>query len=340
MADAAPAARFALYGRLLSRDRGATLNDLRGELGVSKKTVRRDLDALEQAGLPLTCEAGFRGEKAWRLESPDGLPPLAFAWDEAAALHLARPLLASLEGTFVWEALGRALAKVRAHLGERALAYLEGLGLGERGGGFLATAPGAADLSGRGPALDAVMLGREERRVTELVYRSGSTGAADRFAVEPLGLVWHRGRLYLHAHSRKHGEQRTFRADRIEEATATAERFDPPPGFDLRAAHAGSFGVWQSAGPAETVRVKFTPDAAGYVAAGRWHESQTIEEHADGSLTLSLELTAFEEVAAWTLSFGPRAEALGPPEFRNRIAAALRAAAGQYESPPAPESPA
>ena len=201
-------------------------------------------------------------------------------------------------------------------------------------GGFLATAPGAADFTGRGPALDAVMLGREERRVTRVLYRSGSTGEADRFAVEPLGLVWHRGRLYLHAHSRKHGEQRTFRVDRIEEATATAERFAPPADFDLGAALAGSFGVWQADGPAETVRVRFAADAAGYVAAGRWHDSQTIEEHADGSLTLTLALTAFEEVAAWVLSFGPKAEALGPPALRDRIAADLRTAAERYESNP------
>ena len=332
MADAAPAARFALYGRLLSRDGGATLNDLHREFGVSKKTARRDLTAMAEAGLPVRCESGFRGEKTWRLASPNGLPPLAFAWDEAAALHLARPLLSSLRGTFVWEALDRALAKVRAHLGEKALAYLNGLS-----GGFLATAPGAADLAGRGPALDAVMLGREEGRVTEILYRSGSTGEADRFAVEPLGLVWHRGRLYLHAHSRKHGEQRTFRADRIEEATATGERFDPPPDFDLRAAHAGSFGVWQSDGPAQTVRVRFAADAAGYVAAGRWHASQTVEEHADGSLTLTLELSAFEEVAAWVMSFGPRAEALEPAELRDQIAADLRAAAGRYQSTPPAE---
>ena len=335
MADAAPATRFALYGRLLSREGGATLTDLHGELGVSRKTVRRDLDAMERAGLPVVGESGYRGEKTWRLTSPDGLPPLAFAWDEAAALHLTRPLLASLRGTFVWEALGRALAKVRAHLGERALNYLDGLG-----GGFLATTSGAADLAGRGPALDAVMLGREERRVTEIVYRSGSTGEADRFAVEPLGLVWHRGRLYLHAHSRKHGEQRTFRADRIEEATATDERFAPPADFDLGAALAGSFGVWQSDGPAETVRVRFAASAAAYVAAGRWHPGQRIEEHADGSLTLSLELTAIEEVAAWVLSFGPKAEALEPPALRDRIAADLRAAAARYESNPLSESPA
>ena len=335
MADAAPAARFALYGRLLSRDGGATLNDLHAELGVSRKTVRRDLTEMEKAGLPVRSEAGYRGEKAWRLTSPDGLPPLAFAWDEAAALNLARPLLSSLRGTFIWEALDRALAKVRAHLGGKALAYLEGLG-----GGFLVAAPGTPDLSGRGPALDAVMLGREERRVTEVLYRSGSTGEADRFAVEPLGLVWHRGRLYLHAHSRKHGEQRTFRADRIEEATATDARFDPPADFDLAAAHAGSFGVWQSDGPARTVRVRFAPDAAGYVAAGRWHAGQTVEAHADGSLTLTLELTAFEEVAAWVLSFGPKAEVLGPPELRDQIAADLRAAAERYRPNPLPEGPA
>ena len=335
MADAAPAIRFASYGGLLCRDGGATLNDLHAELGVSKKTLRRDLEAMAKAGLPVRCESGRRGEKTWRLASPAGLPPLAFAWDEAAALHLARPLLGALRGTFVWEALARALAKVRAHLGEPALASLENLA-----GGFLATAPGAADLAGRGPALDAVMLGREERRVTQILYRSGSTGQADRFAVEPLGLVWHRDRLYLHAHSRKHGAQRTFRVDRVEEAEATDERFAPPADFDLRAAHAGSFGVWQSDGPARTVRVKFTPDAAGYVAAGRWHAGQTVEEHADGSLTLTLELTAFEEVAAWVMSFGPRAEALEPPEFRNQIAAALRAAASHYQSAPRSEGAA
>ena len=224
---------------------------------------------------------------------------------------------------------------MRAYLGEKALAYLNGLS-----GGFLATAPGAADLAGRGPALDAVMLGREEGRVTEILYRSGSTGEADRFAVEPQGLVWRRGRLYLHAHSRKHGEQRTFRVDRIEEATATDERFEPPPDFDLRAAHAGSFGVWQSDGPVHAVTVRFAAGAAPYVAAGRWRPRQRLDPAADGSLTLRLDLTAFEEVKAWVLSFGPRAEALEPPALRDQIAADLRAAAGRYQSTPPAEGAA
>ncbi len=113
--------------------RGA-LHVLHGGLGVSRTTVRRDLGAMERAGLPVRCESGCRGEKTWRLASPGGLLPLAFRWDEAAALHLARPLLGSLKGTFVWEALDRALGKARAHLGEQALSDLNGLSGGPPSG--------------------------------------------------------------------------------------------------------------------------------------------------------------------------------------------------------------
>lgn len=54
--------------RRLARSRGNTLRTLSNELGVAGRTIRRDLDALQEAGFPLVDEiADDRGTVQWRL---------------------------------------------------------------------------------------------------------------------------------------------------------------------------------------------------------------------------------------------------------------------------------
>jgi proteasome accessory factor B len=56
----------------------------------------------------------------------------------------------------------------------------------------------------------------------------------------------------------------------------------------------------------------------------------------DGSVIAQFELSSFEEVAAWILSWGPHAQVLQPAELRQRVVSALRGALAQYEPPPQP----
>ena len=69
----------------------------------------------------------------------------------------------------------------------------------------------------------------------------------------------------------------------------------------------------------------------------RRESAQRLSDQPDGSLIAEFELTATEEIKAWTLSFGSKAEVLEPASLRAEIAAELQHSIGRYavsKSPP------
>lgn len=110
---------------LSSRHYGLTVREMAEEMGVTEKTIRRDLDTFRGAGFPLEETIGEYGRKTWRIKGTGGQPPLSFSFEEAIALDLGRRLLEPLSGTVFWEAARCAFQKLRAALGPKALDYLE-----------------------------------------------------------------------------------------------------------------------------------------------------------------------------------------------------------------------
>ena len=79
-----------------ARRHGIVVSDMAREFGVSDRTIRRDLQKLQLVGFPIQETTGERGCKIWRLADHAVVPPLAFTYDEAIVLHLARPFLEPL----------------------------------------------------------------------------------------------------------------------------------------------------------------------------------------------------------------------------------------------------
>lgn len=95
------------------------------ELGVSEKTIQRDLDLFRLKCVPIECLTGPRGKKTYRLGEGWRRPPLVFDFEEATALYLGRQFLEPMAGTPFWEAAQRAWRKIRGTLGEMPLKYLD-----------------------------------------------------------------------------------------------------------------------------------------------------------------------------------------------------------------------
>ena len=93
------------------RRHGIVVSDMAREFGVAARTIRRDLEKLQTLGFPICETTGKRGSKVWRLADHAVVPPLAFTFDEAIVLHLARPFLESLCGTQLWESAHTRLAQ-------------------------------------------------------------------------------------------------------------------------------------------------------------------------------------------------------------------------------------
>jgi len=218
---------MAKAGRVLEllealQDRGtATGPELSRRLGVDVRTVRRDIVALRDLGIPVEGERGRGG--SYRLRPGFRVPPLMFTSGEAAAVALG--LLAARRLGLEAES---ALGKVRRVLPDplrRGVESLEQI-LGFTGDVEAAPPDGEtllalADAAGRG------------RRVA--VTYVNSAGVETARELSPHGVVAHSGRWYVAAFDHQRGEERLLRADRVATVTLGAAGEPEPPGFDATA---------------------------------------------------------------------------------------------------------
>ncbi|GAB2787416.1 YafY family protein [Streptomyces chlorus] len=203
--------------------------DLAGRLGVSSRTLRRDVDRLRTLGYPVNASPGTGG--GYQLGAGAELPPLLLDDDEAVAVAVGLRTAAGQGIEGIGETSVRALAKLEQVLPDR---------LRRRVGALNAvTVPML-----RGPGADAVdpavltelaQLCRDTERL-RFEYR-GHDGATSRRTVEPHRLVCSERRWYLVAWDLGREDWRTFRVDRVTPKPPHGPRFVPrePPAEDLAA---------------------------------------------------------------------------------------------------------
>jgi proteasome accessory factor B len=187
--------------------RPVTAQRLAAELGVSRRTIERDLAALREAGVPLYATQGRGGGHC--VVADYSLPPLNFRADEALAVAVALDLLA---GSPFDAPARRARDRILAAAPEAVRAAVS------------AGVVPVDVIAPAGPPRDARGLARlpgaiARREVVRLRYRG------DEREIEPLRLLHGDGSWYLVAWSRPAGGVRGFRTDRIEAVELTGERF-------------------------------------------------------------------------------------------------------------------
>lgn len=305
---------------LESRRGGLTIADLERELGVSYRTIYRDLRAMEDAGLPLYQDER-EGEKVWRLLSRGA--PVPFTTTEMLGVYLARDALAVFRGTPVHDAVDRLLTKVRASLSERSLAHFDALRTVYR-------VSAASRRRFTLPEKEMAALNRAllERTTVRIAYRD-TGGARTAREVEPYLLWFREESAYLVAYCRLRRSLRTFALDRVTALEPLGRPFRLSEDFDPEAIVGDAFGVIRGK-PTEVV-VRFEASVAAYVAERVWEPHQKMEWETGGRLRATLHVGDPGEFRHWVLGFGPKAEVLAPPELRAEVVSKLRTTLSRYE---------
>jgi predicted DNA-binding transcriptional regulator YafY len=189
--------------------RARTARQMADRFEVSVRTIERDLDALQQAGVPIYATPGPGG--GYAIDKDHTLPPVNFTSEEATAvaIALARPRASPLPG-----ALGSALRKVVAAMPASEADAARTLV------GRVHLLPDADDLPL--PTSRVIEQAVVTSRVVEIEYED-RYGDSTRRLVEPMALVGSRREWYLVAHCRLRNAARTFRFDRISSARLTDE---------------------------------------------------------------------------------------------------------------------
>jgi predicted DNA-binding transcriptional regulator YafY len=202
---------------LLQAHRDWTGADLASRLGVTTRTVRRDIEKLRDLGYPVHAAVGVAG--GYRLGAGAALPPLLLDDEEAVAVAVGLRTAAGGSVAGIAESSVRALAKLEQVLPSRLRHRVKSL--------HSVTVP----LIGIVPTIDAETLTaiaaacRDHQRL-RFDYRDRD-GAESVRTSEPHRLVHTGRRWYLVAYDVDRQDWRTFRVDRLRPRTPTGPRFVP-----------------------------------------------------------------------------------------------------------------
>ncbi len=314
---------MALVFTLQSR-RSATIPELAKALGVSERTMHRDIAALQDLGVPVWTEQGRHGGirlvDGWRTRL-DGLTSR-----EAVALFAMGAPRALTElglGTAVSAAHAKVSATLPAPLREQAQHIAQR---------FHLDAPGwfrrADDTEHLAAVARAVW---EQRRVRVGYRRSDRTVERE---LDPLGLVLKAGVWYLVA--RAEGGVRTYRVSRIAGTEELDGHFERPAGFDLAGWWRHSSAQFEKSLQRVRVRARLSPagvrllpsviDTDLAVAA----LDEASPPGPDGRREVELALEEPEIAAGQLLGLGTEVEIVGPPAVRAAFAEATRRMAERH----------
>lgn len=299
---------FEILYILLERG-GVTVSALAQQLEVSERTIRRDIDALSAAGIPVYATRGRQG--GVRLMDGFALSKsMLSACEQDEILYALQSLRAT--GAAPDSSL---LHRLSAFFHREAADWID------------------VDFSdwsddGEGRALfqlfkSAVL----EHRVLTFDYH-GQNGSTTQRVVEPIRLRFKGISWYLQAWCREKQDFRSFKLSRMANARMLNEQFAPrralpiPKESELPAT------------PMTAVTLRFAPSAAFRVYDEFDHAHITVQ--LDGSLLVQTDYPAESWGFSHLLSYGADVEILAPASLRQTIAAEAKKILSHYENADAP----
>jgi predicted DNA-binding transcriptional regulator YafY len=316
---------------LLLQTRGKmTAQRLASILGVSARTIYRDIDALSLAHVPIAMDYGPGG--GYYLADHYHFDATAFTREEAVSLVLGVDMAGNYSLFADDDGLHRALFKLEAALPEE---YRADIKAAREHILFDTTA--WEDDGTTGAFLERIRHAVLAGHRLDLLYPWTTRQAMPALRwlrVDPYGLVYkgltsrqvRTGVWYLVAFCHASQQVETFRVGYIQDLRVRQERIQPPPNFDLQI-------YWQETRHhlaeqeqllTATLRVKA---AARHRLRGNY---TVLREEADGSVLIRVQQESLQEAVAYVLSLGSEAVVLSPARLRAAVLTTAERIAALY----------
>jgi predicted DNA-binding transcriptional regulator YafY len=294
---------------LLQAHREWSGSALADRLGVTPRTVRRDVDRLRELGYPVNASPGTGG--GYQLGVGAELPPLLLDDDEAVAVAVGLRTAAGQGIEGIGETSVRALTKLEQVLPHRLRRRVGALNA------FTVPMLRGPQPSAVDPAVltDLAAACRDSERL-RFEYRDHG-GSSTRRTVEPHRLVCTERRWYLVAWDVDRDDWRTFRADRVTPKPPHGPRFTPrqPPAEDLAAYVSKGVSVRAYATHAVVRLLVPKEEAAQRISPS----AGTLEAESDSSCILRTGAASLDVMVIHVMLMGVEFEVLEPVELVEAI---------------------
>ncbi|MCC7258524.1 MAG: WYL domain-containing protein [Gammaproteobacteria bacterium] len=319
--------RFYRIQRLLENRRAVSREDMLGDLGVSRATLKRDLAYLrDRMQVPIEWDRGRGGyfldvqpggERAWQL------PGLWFSAEEVQALLTMEQLLERLQPGLLAQQVRPLRERIRRILGtgdftaEEVSRRIRILPMGAR-----------TVTPAHFQAIASALLSRRRLRIR---HHRRSTGETLERQVSPQRLVHYRDNWYLDAWCHMRRALRTFAVDAIGEVRVLERAAREVDEAKLEATFTGGYGIFAGA-PAQTAVLRFDPVRARWVSRETWHPQQEGHFELDGAWILEVPYSDASELVMDILRHGEHVEVLAPAMLRRLVRDGLGRALARYDN--------
>lgn len=294
---------------LLQSARARSANDLMAELGVSRRTLFRDLKVLQVAGIPYyhDTEAGYRIARSFFL------PPISLTVPETLGLLLLGKMASSRRSWPMKQASLSAISKLAAAIPEPIRTACSDLMANVTVN--VGAQPHGDNENGYYLDLKRYM---DECRVCHLVYQSPVEPEPIDCRFKPYALHFSSRSWYTLGRTDQHDEVRIFKLARIRSLEPLEARFTRPARFKVEDVLGGA---WQLIPEGNMVKVEleFTAKVATNVSEVIWHPSQDHRILPDGRCRMSFEVDGLGEIAWWLCGYADQVVVLKPSELRQRV---------------------
>ncbi len=315
---------------LLLQARGKmTAQHLATILGVSTRTIYRDIDTLSLAHIPVSMDYGPGG--GYFLPDDFHFESAIFTREEAVSLVLSADLAGNYSLFAGDDELQRALFKLEATLPEKYRSDVQQA----REHILFDTSAWYRQSTLPPTYLETIRLAVLGGVQLDILYPCGQQQGIQWRRVEPYGLVYKglpRQRMrvgvwYLVAFCHTCREICSFRVGYIEQIHVTQEKVTVPPDFDLKA-------YWQHtrAHLEEQQSFTLTLHIAASVRPGLSGDYTIVKEDTNGSATIRVTVESFAAAVSYALALGTNATVIKPVEVREAVAEVARGIAHMYET--------
>jgi predicted DNA-binding transcriptional regulator YafY len=308
---------------LLQSGRSYTADQLADDLQVSRRTVFRDLNALEMAHIPYYYDPAG---KTYRISRHFFLQPVNLTLPEALALLILAGSLTDQANVPLLSHGAQAAAKlesilpeaIRQHVGS----VIERLSLHL---GPMARHEGAETW------FEQLSAAIARRNVCRMSYESFLEKKTLRLEVHPLRLVFVQRAWYLLAWSVRDKAVRTYKLIRIHKLSVRAETFSDGREAQLKN-HFGLAWSMIPEGKIYKVHLHFEPKVAGNVAEVQWHSTQQVEWNRDKSIEFRVKVDGLNEILWWILGYGDQVKVIAPGSLANNVARVAETVLEKYKT--------
>ncbi len=315
--------------QILSSGTFITTNELmtRFEGTISRRTLQRDFNSIQSAGIPLQSRKTRANENEWYLEAPfRSFYPRTLDLNEYLASYILREHLKVFRNTNFSTEIDSLIDKIEQIVPDDVFMKTDEIDPSQLYENY---SSGMYDYSGSDELIADLIKAILEKRTCFVRYYNADEEKHKAFYIEPRRLVYYSGSLYVVGYIRRFDNFILLAVQRIHKLKIQDSVFPDEPVFDAQSFWAGKFGLFSA--ESTQVRLKFKKEIRHHIEGRTWHASQSLESDSDGNLHLEMTVGLTPELISWILGWSDYVKVQGPPELVEMVKERIQAMFNIYK---------